>query len=108
MCDESEDSVGQQRAAGRGREHPARQGTTEGMSEGEAKFTWTEGRAPRRRRQRQAPRDEAAACPRALRDPELAHERRALERRLGVAPLGGLDECVQEQEGANEPEQREH
>jgi hypothetical protein len=56
----------------------------------------------------EAPCDQAAARPRTLRDPELAHERRALKRWLGVTPLGGLDERVQEQEGADEPEQREH
>jgi hypothetical protein len=56
----------------------------------------------------ETPRNQASTSPGALRDPKLAHERCALERRLGVAPLGGLDERVQEEERADEPEKREH
>jgi hypothetical protein len=59
-------------------------------------------------RAERAPREEAAPAPLALGDAKLAHERRALERALRSEPLRRLAKGVEQGEGAEEPEEREH
>jgi hypothetical protein len=54
------------------------------------------------------PCEEAAACPLALGDPDRTHERGPFEGGLVFLPFSGLGEVVEEDKGADEPEEREY
>jgi hypothetical protein len=54
------------------------------------------------------PCEEAAACPLAFGNADRTHERGPFESGLGLTPLGGLGEVVEENEGSDEPEEGEY